>query len=135
VSAYRNTATTSGVSQNGNALADVYGRLSASVGVSGFSAGVRGSVSLVKINPVVDIRIDRSGNTANYKNYFVTHISSLDGYVEVFAELLWKEWSKVILDWNGYSFDYVVSNESGTVYFGPTLPIFNAEFATLAFAP
>jgi hypothetical protein len=132
--AYRNSATTSGVSLNGDALAEAYARLSAAVGVSGFSAGVRGTVDLVNIKPVINIRVDRNGNTATYNNDFNVHVGTLNGYVEVFAELLWKEWSKVILDWDGYQFDYVMSHESGSVSFGGGLFYQTVPLETLQLA-
>lgn len=116
--AYRNSATASGVSLTGTASATLYGKLSAGVGIYFASAGVSGQVTFAEVSANKTVKIDRTAaKRVDYNNNFAFNIKSLNGKLDVYAEAFGARYDKKILDWNGFNINIPVAGDKGYVTF------------------
>lgn len=116
--AYRTSASSSGATLEGTAFGELYGRMSAGVGIPFASAGIRGAVTLTELRVGKDIAVERkAAKRVDYRNNFKVVLETLQGQLDLYASLLGADYEKKILDWNGYSFTYDFAKQQGAVTF------------------
>ena len=100
-----------GVGVNVTPHADLTASASAGVGISGASAGVRGQLTLVDVRVPIDLTLSFTDKT--YSTSADLQISTLDGSIDLYAELLFAEWETNIASWDGFSHSVNLFTQSG----------------------
>jgi hypothetical protein len=93
--------------------ADLTASASAGVGVSGASAGVRGELTLIDLRTPIELSL--SFTDKKYTTSADLNISTLDGSIDLYAELLFAEWDTNIASWDGYSHSVNLFKQSGSM--------------------
>ncbi len=101
--------------QNGYADAYLRGKMSAGLDAYIGSAGIRGTITFIQFKPKKTMTLVRkTSNTVQYGNQLGLQLSSLQGFLEVYASFLGMDVDKVIFDWSGYTYDKTFFNINKT---------------------
>lgn len=120
--AYRNSSSQNGLSYSANASGGMYAK--ASVGLEAYIADieVEGRVNLVEAAVERDVWLDRQGGTTDYGNILQLKIGSLSGRIDSSGSVgFWPvkyDWSKKLLDWDGFETSFALVNDQGQIVQG-----------------